>query len=87
MTWGISQFRSSIRLRIVLGYGPGSLIRCINLLIENRVRLQELKLDGEGSVGPVVVIEVTLRNPGRRKIKTIITALNHSTLGCREEDS
>jgi hypothetical protein len=86
MTWGISQFRSSIRLRIVLGYGPGSLIRCINLFIENRVRLQELKLDGEGSVGPVV-IEVTLRNPGRRKIRTIVTALNHSTLGCREEDS
>ena len=86
MTWKISQFRSSIRLRIVLGYGPGSLIRCINLLIENRIRLQELKLDGEGSVGPVV-IEVTLRNPGRRKIRTIVTALNHSTLGCREEDS
>jgi hypothetical protein len=73
-------------LRIVLGYGPGSLIRCINLLIENRIRLQELKLDGEGSVGPIV-IEVTLRNPGRRKIRTIIAAMNRSTLGCREEMS
>ncbi len=86
MTWRISQFRSSIRLRIVLGYGPGSLIRCINLLIENRIRLQELKLDGEGSAG-LVVIEVTLRNPGKRKIRAIITTLNHSTLGCREEVS
>jgi hypothetical protein len=86
MTWGIWQFRSSVRLRIVLGYGSGSLIRCINLLIRYRIHLRELRVDGEGSVGPIV-IEVTLRNPGRRKIKTIVAALNHSTLGCREEVS
>jgi hypothetical protein len=86
MTWKLWNLHAPVQLRVNLGYGPGSLIRCVNLLIENRIRLQELKLDGEGSVDPIV-IEVTLRNPGRRKIRTIVTALNHSTLGCREEDS
>lgn len=89
MTWGIWQFQSSVRLRIILGYVPGSLVHCINLLIKYRVHLQELRIDGEGSsstVGPIVM-EVTLRNPGKRKIRAIIAALNRSTLGCREETS
>jgi hypothetical protein len=86
MTWGIGQLRSSVRLRIVLGYGPGSLIRCVNLLIGYRIHLQELKLNDENSVAPIV-IEVTLRNPGKKKIRTIVGALNRVTLGCREEES
>ncbi len=84
MTWGIGQLRSSLRLRIILGYGPGSVIRCINLFIKYQVHLQEVKLVDEESAG-TIVIEVTLCNPGRRKISAIIAALNHSTLGCREE--
>jgi hypothetical protein len=66
MTWRIWPSRSIVRLRISLGYSPGSWIRCMNLLIEHDVHLLELNTEGDRShyaVGPSA-IEMTLRYPG-----------------------
>lgn len=87
MTRKMWPLRSSTRLRIDLGYGTGSLIRCINLLIKHCVRFEEIKVDSERSysaLGPTA-IEVTIRHPGKKRIKTAIAALNRSSFGCREE--
>jgi hypothetical protein len=87
MKWRLWNSRSSVQLRVNLGHGLHSWIRCMNLLIEHRVHLLKLKAD-EGrpqpSVGPIA-IEMTLRHPGRKKLQVLISALNRSTYGCREE--
>jgi hypothetical protein len=78
--------RSTVRLRINLGYSPVSWIRCMNLLIKHRIRLLELKAEEERShdaVGPSA-IEMTLQHPGRKKLDTVIMDLNRASFGCRE---
>jgi hypothetical protein len=59
----------------------------MNLLIEHRIHLVNLKADEDRpqfAVGPIA-IEMTLRHPGRKRLRALISALNRSTYGCREE--
>jgi hypothetical protein len=59
----------------------------MNLLIEHRIRLLKLIADEERpqfSVGPIS-IQMTLRHPGRKRLRALISDLNRSTYGCREE--
>jgi hypothetical protein len=81
------EFRPPVQLRVNLGYGLNSWIRCMNLLIEHRIHLVNLKADEDRpqfAVGPIA-IEMTLRHPGRKRLRALISALNRSTYGCREE--
>ncbi len=87
MRWRLWSSRSTVRLRLHLGYSPGSWVRCMNLLILHRIHLVELKTEGERSpfsIGPNP-IEITLRHPGRTKLDLVIADLNRASLGCREE--
>jgi hypothetical protein len=80
------EFSSPVQLRVNLGHGLNSWIRCMNLLIEHRFQLLNLKAD-EGrpfAVGPIS-IQMTLHHPGRKRLRTLISALNRSTYGCCEE--
>jgi hypothetical protein len=59
----------------------------MNLFIQHRVQLQELKADEDRrrfSVG-AISMEVTLRHPVENGLRALISALNRSTYGCREE--
>jgi hypothetical protein len=87
MTWRIWHLRSAVQLRVNLGHGLNSWIRCMNLLIEHRIQLLKLNADEDPShfiVGPTS-IQMTLRHPGRKRLRALISALNRSTYGCREE--
>ena len=87
MTWKLWSLRPPVQLKVNLGHGLNSWIRCINLLIEHRIQLVNLKTDEERqhvTVGPIS-IQMTLRHPGRNRLRTLISALNRSTYGCREE--
>jgi hypothetical protein len=86
MIWRFSLRRASVQLRVRLGHGFNSWIRCINLLLDHHVHLLKLETD-EGrpsAVGPISV-QMTLRHPGRKRLQTLISALNRSTYGCFEE--
>jgi hypothetical protein len=87
MIWKLWSLRPPVQLRVNLGRGFNSWIRCMNLLIEHRIQLVNLKADEErqhGTVGPIS-IQMTLRHPGRKRLRSFISALNRSTYGCREE--
>ena len=86
MTWKLWHSRPPVQLRVNLGYGFNSWIGCMNLLIEHRVQLLKLRAEEDRSqfLGPVP-IEMTLRHPGRKRLRALISALNRSTYGCREE--
>jgi hypothetical protein len=87
MTWKIWHLRSPVQLKVNLGHGLNTWIRCMNLLIEHRICLLKLKADEDRpqiAVGPIA-IEMTLRHPGRKRLRALISALNRSTDGCREE--
>jgi hypothetical protein len=87
MRWRIWFSRSTVRLQLHLGYSPASWVRCMNLLIQHRVRLLELWTEVEQSpfgIGPNP-IEVTLRHPGRKQLDAVIAELNRASFGCREE--
>jgi hypothetical protein len=87
MTWKLWSLRPPVQLRVNLGHGLNSWIRCMNLLIEHRIRLLKLIADEERpqfSVGPIS-IQMTLRHPGRKRLRALISDLNRSTYGCREE--
>jgi hypothetical protein len=73
------------RVQFGLGHGAKSLIRCINLLIAHHICIQSLTCKEE-RFSPLipVAIEVTMKNPGRKKMKAILSALNEITYGCRE---
>jgi hypothetical protein len=61
----------------------------MNLLIEHRVRLLEMQVDEETTPfrpGPSAVWMI-VRDPGRRKLETIITALDKASFGCRQDES
>lgn len=88
MTWKICHLRPPVQLKVNLGHGFNSWIRCMNLLIEHRIQLLRLKADEDPphfTVGPTS-IQMTLRHPGRKRLRALISALNRSTYGCREEE-
>jgi hypothetical protein len=67
MMWKLWSFRPPVQLRVNLGHGLNSWIGCMNLHIQHRLQLLNLKAD-EGPphfiVGPAS-IQMTLRHPGR----------------------
>jgi hypothetical protein len=48
MTWKLWHLRPPVQLRVNLGHGLNSWIRCMNLLIERRIQLLKLKAHGDG---------------------------------------
>ena len=88
MTWKLWNLHPPpVQLRVNIGHDLNSWIRCMNLLIEHRIQLLKLKADENRphfAVGPIS-IQMTLRHPGGRRLRSLISALNRSTYGCREE--
>jgi hypothetical protein len=59
----------------------------MNLLIEHRIQLVNLKADEERqhvTVGPIS-IQMTVRHPGRKDCDRSFRLWNRSIYGCREE--
>jgi hypothetical protein len=87
MTWKIWYLLPPVQLKVNLGHGLNSWIRCMNILIEHRICLLKLKADEDRpslAVAPIS-IQMTLHHPGRKRLRTLISALNRSTYGCCEE--
>jgi hypothetical protein len=60
----------------------------MDVLIEHRIHLLKMKADEDRppfAVAPIS-IQMTLRHPGRKRLRALISALNRSTYGCREEE-
>jgi hypothetical protein len=68
MTWKIWHLRSPVQLKVNLGHGLNTWIRCMNLLIEHRICLLKLKADEDQPrlAAGSIAIEMTLRHPGRK---------------------
>jgi hypothetical protein len=53
----------------------------MNLLIEHRIKIPKIKAAeylAQFAIGPVA-IEMTLRHPGEKRLRALISALNRST--------
>lgn len=85
MIWNFWSSRPSVQLKINLGHGLNSWISCVNLLIEHRIQLLKFSADGDRPYLGPISIQILLRHPGRKRLRTLISALNRSTYGCREE--
>ena len=60
----------------------------MNLVIKHRVRLVELKTCGQLSnfVARPIPVEMILRDPGNKRLRDVITALNRNGIECSVAD-
>ncbi len=83
MAWRFWQPRSTVTLRVLLGYNLGSWAQCVNILIEHKVRPVKFTLNDDlpRTIGAGVV-KMTLFDPGERKLNAVVAALNNASFGC-----
>jgi len=85
MTWNFWSSHPPVQLKVNLGHGLNSWIHCVNLLLEHRIQLLKFKADEDRPYLGPIAIQISLRHPGRKRLRVLISALNRSTYGCREE--
>lgn len=57
----------------------------MNLLVEHHIQLLKIKADEDRPYLGPIAIQMSLRHPGTKRLRSLISALNRSTYGCREE--